>query len=61
MKLRAERICICLAVLLAGMLAGSAPMQGQETGTPDPQLASIVGTVTDANGDTVALLPFTIA
>ena len=53
MKLRAQGICICLAVVLAGMLAGSAPMQGQETATADPQLGSIVGTVTDANGDTV--------
>src|SRR5579864_1120168 len=53
MKLRAQRICICLAVVLASILAGSAPMQGQETSTPEPQLGSIVGTVTDANGDTV--------
>src|SRR5690348_2814248 len=53
MKLRAQRICICLAVVLAGMLAGSAPMKGQDTVTPAPQMGSIAGTVIDANGDTV--------
>jgi hypothetical protein len=53
MKLRAQQICICLAVLLAGTLLWSASLPGQDTGTPEPQLGSIVGTVTDVNGDTV--------
>lgn len=53
MNLRAKQICICLTTVLAGMLALSAPVHGQNTGTPEPQLGSIVGTVTDVNGDTV--------
>ena len=53
MKLRAQQIGICLAVLLGGTLLWSASLQSQDTGTPEPQLGSIVGTVTDVNGDTV--------
>jgi hypothetical protein len=53
MKSGAQRIHICLAVVLAGMLAWSASMHGQNNDTPALQLGSIVGTVTDVNGDTV--------
>ena len=53
MKLHAQRFHICLAAVLAGILALSAPVQGQDAGMPEPQLATIVGTVTDMNGDTV--------
>lgn len=53
MKLRAQQIHICLAAVLAGILVLSAPVHGQNTDTPEPQLGSIVGTVTDVNGDTV--------
>jgi hypothetical protein len=53
MKLRAQQICICLAFVLAGILVLSAPVHGQNTDTPEPQRGSIMGTVTDVNGDTV--------
>ena len=54
MKLRAQQVRICLAAVLAGMLVWSASMHGQNNDTPALQLGSIVGTVTDVNGDTVA-------
>jgi hypothetical protein len=53
MKLRAVRIYIWLVLTVAGMLVLSAPVYGQNTETPEPQLGAIVGTVTDVNGDTV--------
>jgi hypothetical protein len=53
MKLRAQRFHICLAAVLAGILALSARVQGQDADKPELKLGSIVGTVTDVNGDTV--------
>lgn len=53
MKLCAQRFHIFLAAVLAGMMALSTPMPGQNTGNPDLSLGTIVGTVTDVNGDTV--------
>ena len=53
MKLRAQRFHICLAAALAGILVLSASSQGQDTDKPELNLGSIVGTVTDVNGDTV--------
>ena len=53
MKLRAQRFYICLTAVLAGILVLSAPSQGQDTDRPELKLGSIVGTVTDVNGDTV--------
>lgn len=66
MKLRTRRFHICLVAVVAGMLILSVPiqgqdsgrlepasMQGQDAGKPELQLGSIVGTVTDVNGDTV--------
>ena len=42
-----------LAVVLAGSLLMSAAAPAQNTGTPELNLGTIVGTVTDVNGDTV--------
>lgn len=53
MKLRAQLLHICLAAVLAGVLVSSARMQGQDVGAPELNLGTIVGTVTDVNGDTV--------
>lgn len=53
MKPRAKRIHICLAVVLAGMLVLSAPAHGQTPAPPELNLGTLVGTVTDVNGDTV--------
>lgn len=53
MKLRAQGWHICLAAALAGILVLSASSQGQDTDKPELKLGSIVGTVTDVNGDTV--------
>jgi hypothetical protein len=53
MKLRAQRFHIYFAAVLVGMLVLSAPSQGQDTDRPELKLGSIVGTVTDVNGDTV--------
>jgi carboxypeptidase family protein len=53
MKLRAQRFHIYFAAVLAGVLVLSVPSQGQDTDRPELKLGSIVGTVTDVNGDTV--------
>ncbi len=53
MKLRVPRFHIYFAAVLAGVLTLSALTQGQDAGKPELQLGSIVGTVTDVNGDTV--------
>jgi hypothetical protein len=53
MKLRAQRFHIYFAAVLAGVLVLSAPSQGQDTDRQELKLGSIVGTVTDVNGDTV--------
>ncbi len=53
MKLEAQRLHICLAVLVAGILALSAHVSAQDGGTPEPKLGSIVGTAIDVNGDPV--------
>jgi Carboxypeptidase regulatory-like domain len=53
MKLYAQQFYICLAAVLATILVLSASMLGQETDKPELKPASIVGTVTDVNGDTI--------
>ncbi len=53
MKLHAQRFHICLAVLVAGILALSATARAQDTDKPELQLGSIVGTAIDVNGDPV--------
>jgi len=53
MKLHTQRFYICLAVVMAWILIGSAAIHAQDIGTPEVKLGSIVGTATDVNGDTV--------
>jgi hypothetical protein len=53
MKLRAQRLHICLIAILAGLLILPAPIQAQGTSSPDLTLGTIVGTATDVNGGTV--------
>lgn len=54
MRLHAQQFHICMAILVAGLLAFSAPVLGQDVATPELKLATIVGTVTSVDGDTVA-------
>jgi carboxypeptidase family protein len=53
MKFHAQRFHICLAAILAGMLTVSIPVLCQDVDRPELKLGSIVGTVTDVNGDTI--------
>ena len=53
MRLHTRRFHICLVALLAGILAFSAPAAGQDVDKPELKPGSIVGTVTDVNGDVV--------
>ncbi len=53
MKLHAQRFHMYFAAVLAWVLVLSAITQGQDAVKPEPELGSIVGTVTDVNGDTV--------
>jgi hypothetical protein len=54
MKLRAQQFNIELVLLVAVVLSFSANLVGQAIDAPQINLASVVGTATDANGDTVA-------
>lgn len=49
MKLSAQRSYICLTAILAGMLALSAPLQGQNSDSPNLNLGNMVGTAPDQN------------
>jgi len=53
MNLYAQRFRIRLVAVLATAFLMSASLRAQEMTTPEPKLGSIVGTVTDVNGDTV--------
>ena len=54
MKLHAKRFHVSVAAVLAGALVLTLPMAGQGTEKPELKPGSVVGTVTDVNGDTVA-------
>lgn len=51
---KAWRSCLRLAILVTAVLAWAAGMFGQSVDAPETRLGSIVGTVIDVNGDTVA-------
>jgi carboxypeptidase family protein len=53
-RLVAQRLFIYLATLTVLAFACSEPMQGQSDQLPETQMGSIVGTVSNVNGDTVA-------
>ena len=54
MKFEAKRFHIRLAAVLAGILVLTAPMLGQASQRTELKPGSVLGTVTDVNGDTVA-------
>jgi len=53
MRLHKQRFHICLAAVVAGILVLSAPVLGQDVDKSELNLASIVGTALDVNGDPV--------
>lgn len=53
MRLHTRRFHICLAVLAFGILVLPGPVFCQDSDTPELKTGSIVGTVTDVNGDVV--------
>ncbi len=54
MKLNARQSSLFLAILLTAFLAGSTSLYAQNVDAAETKLGSIVGTVIDVNGDTVA-------
>lgn len=54
MKLKAWKFCLWLAILLGFAPASSFSLYGQSVDAAETKLGSIVGTVIDVNGDTVA-------
>ena len=53
MNLDGRQFYTCLAILVTGLLLASPSMLGQDIDRPELRVGSIVGTVTDVNGDTV--------